>query len=98
MIDLKNTKSKVEFCLRQFPKLRDSDMALWIHIIRTEVDWKSMTAEQLLRSIAEEKVTNPESVRRCRQRLTEYNPELRGFSWRKRHEKEVVIKDEIRNL
>ena len=98
MIELKNTKSKVEFCLRQFPKLRDSDMALICHVWRSEIDYHSMSGEDVLRAIANEKLTNPESIRRVRQRLTEYHPELRGASWRKRHEKETVIKNELKNL
>ncbi len=97
-IELKNTKQKVEFLLNKFPKLRDSDQALWVHIIRSEIDWKKMSGEDVLRSISEGKCTNPESVRRCRAKINEYDVKTRGESYKRRHFKETVIREEIRNL
>lgn len=97
-VELKNTKQKVEFLIRKFPKLRDSDQALWIHLIRTEIPWRTMNGEEVLRAISDGQCTNPESVRRVRAKLNEKDPTTRGKSWKKRQEKGEVIREQIRHL
>ena len=96
--DLKTVKEKVKILLEKHPKLKDSDSRLIATFWGTELKWASMSGFDVLKAIADGKVTSAEAIRRTRQKLNEYHPETRGLSWRRRHEKEVTIKEEIRNL
>lgn len=97
-MNLRNTKEKVHKLLMEYPELRDSDFRLIVAVWRQEIPYENMSGEEVLRAIAMGQVTNPESIRRVRQRLNEYDHTTRGASWRNRQLKEVKIKDEIINL
>jgi hypothetical protein len=97
-INLKTTKQKVKFLLEKFPQLRDSDYSLIVQIWRSEIEYQRMTGESVLRAISKGEVTNPEAIRRCRQKLNEMDPSTRGESYKRRQLKETVIRGEIINL
>lgn len=102
---IKHIKNKVTTLLREKPELRDNDNKLIANIWNCEIgrenDEKkthkshSTTAYCFLQAFAAGQHTNPESIRRIRQKIQEQNPELRGKSYvnRKKHEK--VVRKEI---
>lgn len=97
---MKRAKSRVEFLLRNYPPLRDSDSRLiavyWYNEIAGDVG--KMTGIQVLQKISEGKLSKAESIRRVRQKLQEQNPELRGEMWFKSQGLASEIKKEIHNL
>jgi hypothetical protein len=97
-MNLRNTKEKVYKLLMAYPELRDSDFRLIVQIWRDEIPYEDMSGEDVLRAIAMGQVTNPENIRRTRQKLNEYDVKTRGESYKRRQLKETVIRGEIINL
>lgn len=83
--------------LTEKPELRDNDNKLIANIW-----WRQITEEEkkdtfrFMKSFANGKITSPESIRRCRQKLQEENPELRGKLYEERHKERIVVRDEIK--
>lgn len=98
----KTTKDKVKSLLVQFPHLRDSDERLiatyWMKEAGSKDALDSMSATQFLLNFVSGAYTNPESIRRVRQKIQEENEELRGKSYYKRQKLEINVRSEIRNL
>ena len=78
--------------------LRDNDQALianiWWRELVTQGKDKS-TAFEMLKVFSEGKLSNPESIRRARQKIQEEQPELRGESYRARHREQDNIKEQL---
>ena len=78
--------------------LRDNDQALianiWWRELVTQGKDKS-TAFELLKGFSEGKLSNPESIRRARQKIQEEQPELRGESYRARHREQDNVKEQL---
>ena len=84
--------------LNKHPKLRDSDnklvATLW---------WKYYGDEScrlnpmitLLTDLSKDKLPSYESVSRCRRKIQEEVPRLRGEKWDKRHDAEESVKIEL---
>lgn len=103
IVDIKSTKHKVLYLLETEPHLRDSDEKLvsniWYQELKAmKLDPKSISAMQLLKIIADGLVTNPESIRRCRQGFQNSTPELRGKKYLDRMNKQEDVKDDLDNL
>ena len=79
------TIEKVEYYLQKYPETRDNDNILLAKIWWDEVPTGSNIYHFFERLIDSE-LTNFESIRRCRQKLQEENPELRGAKYKKRTE------------
>lgn len=99
---MKNVLVRVKHYLTIDETLRDNDNRLlaniWNEVIqRKYIDVNLASAQDLLRMLAEGSLPNQESVRRCRQKLQEENPELRGRLWEKRHQMAKQVKEEIKN-
>lgn len=77
-------KDKVQWLLQQYPHLRDSDERLianyWYYQIGGD-RFNLMTAQDLLDMFCMGKLTNAETIRRCRAKLQEQHPELRGLTY-----------------
>jgi len=77
--------------------LRDNDQALIANIW-----WRELTtmgkdkanAFEFLKIFSEGKLSNPESIRRSRQKIQEEQPELRGDSYYARHKEEKRFRQE----
>jgi hypothetical protein len=77
--------------------LRDNDQALIANIW-----WRELTTQgkdkanafEFLKIFSEGKLSNPESIRRSRQKIQEENPELRGDSYYARHKEEKRFRQE----
>ena len=82
-LQMKSAKEKVVWLLKNHPHLRDSDSKLLATFWHNEMNKMAsgMTGLDVLRNIAEGKLTKPESIRRVRQKIQEENPELRGEVW-----------------
>ena len=98
---IKNLEHIIEGLLKRNPNCRDSDRALiagvWGKELGGEGKAKTFTALHLLIRLANEKLTNPESITRCRRKLQEQDPRLRGEKYNERRKTEKVVKDEIKN-
>jgi hypothetical protein len=102
MIELKDTKQKVKSLLIKYSHLRDSDERLiatyWMIEAGSKDALDSMTATQFLHNFVSGAYTNPESIRRVRQKLQEENESLRGKNYFKRQKLKENVRNEIRNL
>ena len=78
--------------------LRDNDQALianiWWRELVTQGKDKS-TAFEMLKVFSEGKLSNPESIRRARQKIQEEQPELRGARSRARHREQDNVKEQL---
>ena len=88
----------VKNLLTNHPHLRDNDNKLlanvWYQsIIPLEEAWLDFLA-----LIASGDLPSSESIRRCRQKLQELNPELRGELWDKRHKMQTQVKKELKEM
>lgn len=86
--------------LTKHEHLRDSDMALicniwWMEL--KEAGLKDATVLDVLTYISSDNLTNPESIRRARQKVQEQMPELRGKNYKKRHKEEQNFKEKVIN-
>ena len=96
----KDVMSRVKNMLIQFPHLRDDDLKLignvWNQDFKATGRDPATTASIIfLRVFTEGKLTNPESIRRCRQRIQEKNPELRGKTYKARQKKGKQVQLDI---
>ena len=77
--------------------LRDNDQALianiwWRELMAQGIEKSS--AYDFLKIFAEGKLSNPESIRRSRQKIQEEEPSLRGDNYYERHKEEDRFKRE----
>tara|TARA_R100001244_G_C5158284_1_gene130660 strand:+ start:148 stop:459 length:312 start_codon:yes stop_codon:yes gene_type:complete len=79
-------KQRVKDLITKMPHLRDDDMKLiasvWYYECK-EIGTppSNMNGHDLLNMVADGQLANPSSIRRCRAKLQELNPELRGQRW-----------------
>ena len=96
---MKNMLDKVVNLLTKHPSLRDSDERLtaniWYNHTKNIDEIDSIT---LLSRFAEGKLPSYESISRCRRKIQEEKPELRGKKWAKRHSKQKIIKEQIKEI
>jgi hypothetical protein len=97
---LKQAKDKVKALLIKSPELRDNDNRLIANYYYHEANSNLLKTSALdfLHEFAEGKYTNPETIRRCRQRLQEECPELRGKLWQEKQCAANEVKKEVHSL
>ena len=102
MIELKDTKQKVKSLLISYPHLRDSDERLiatyWMKESGSKDALDRISATEFLLKFVQGFYTNPESIRRVRQKLQEEDESLRGNNYNKRQKLKDNVRNEIRNL
>ena len=86
---VKKHEKMVKVFLTSLPHLRDDDMKLlasvwWQEIRNKGLDMHSYSAHDTLKLLADGKLSNPSSIRRCRAKLQELHPELRGQRYKDR--------------
>lgn len=95
------SKDRVEYLLREFPHLRDSDERLiasyWFWELGAD-NIESMTAKQLLQAYVDGRLTNTETIRRCRAKLQEQCVELRGTTYVGRKDEGNQFTHEVHDL
>ena len=98
---LKKLKQKISNYLYGTPKTRDNDMLLqaliWINEYRA-MGHKDNDLGKFLNYYSRQEFSNPSSIKRCRAKLQEQDPELRGKLYDKRHNKSVEVKNELRTF
>ena len=92
--------NEVEKLLIKHPILRDNDERLmafiWADYIGKQENMNGPeTWKDIIRLLAKGKLPSHESVSRCRRKLQETNPKLRGEKWIKRHKRAKTIKEEM---
>ena len=95
---IKTVKQRVTILLQGHPRLRDSDNKLIANYWHNELGSHDIGVNEFLRRFSLGKFTSPESIRRCRQKIQEQNPELRGSSYGRRKTDAEIIKNEIHEL
>lgn len=99
--EFKQTKDRVEWLLRSIPKTKGDDNRLlsyfwWYELGKDKIS--DMSANEFLNELATNRLTGAESIRRCRQKLQEYNVELRGPNYKSRKKEAEEVRQEINNL
>ena len=94
---------RVKKLLIDKPHLRDSDNKLIASVWYLELGKinkvENMGGMEVLKSLADGKLSSSESIRRSRQKLQEELPDLRGKTYKRRQTIEVSeMKDEIRGF
>ena len=102
---IKNVKAKITNLLKEKQEYRDSDNKLIARIWADQtIDndgrkiARKITAQDFLLAFREGQYTCPESIRRCRQKIQEQNPDLRGDSYKQRKKKGEEMKKEIHSV
>lgn len=97
-MQIRKLKDKVKGLLTDYPALRDSDPKLIINIWAEKVDYKKMTGEEVLTIIASGKLGPAEGITRCRRKIMELYPELRGLSYKPRMKEQANVIEQIRDF
>ena len=92
------TQTLVKKLLTNHKGLRDNDNKLLASIWYLKANKIEEGALSFLNQISQGNLPSSESIRRCRQKLQELNPELRGKLWNKRHGLQEKIKQELREM
>ena len=86
----------VEKFLTKYPPLRDDDERLMANIWMSHIgNLESQNGADILRMLAKHKLPSYESVSRCRRKIQEIKPKLRGEKWAKRQTRAKKIRKEI---
>lgn len=94
---IKKLEPQVELMLRQYPRLRDDDNALYINlVILTDETLKTdVSVNYFFANFVHGKYPSFESVSRARRKVQEKFEELRGDKYNKRKEKEQEVRQGI---
>lgn len=93
-----STIDLVKTLLKEHHHLRDSDNKLLANVWFLKAEKVEEGAMDFLKLIADGKLPDAGSIRRCRRKLQEENPELRGKLWDKRHKMQTQVQEEIREM
>ena len=96
-MNILSKKDKVETLIRDNSHLRDDDNKLIANIWFSELGNVDISAFEFLKRFSNGKFSNPESIRRIRQKLQEEFPEYRGEKWLDRHNEQDNVKDQLFN-
>ena len=96
---IKNKKFVVKDILTNYPKARDNDSLLlahvWVYQCGGKVYAEDITMWDFVMDFIEKRFAEVEPITRCRRKLQEKHPELRGELWDKRHKMSESVKEEI---
>ena len=96
---IKNKKFVVKDILTRYPKARDNDSLLlahvWVYQCGGKVYAEDITMWDFVMDFIEKRFAEVEPITRCRRKLQEKHPELRGELWDERHKLSESVKEEI---
>ena len=96
-----NILPSVKTMLQENQRLRDSDEKLmaniWYKFIG-EDKIMNLTAINLLQKLSDGTLPSYESISRCRRKIQEEIPDLRGEKWKERHDAEEAVIKELRQM
>jgi hypothetical protein len=94
---LKHVTDKVEYLLINHPETRDSDKLLYLALLRLFYGMDDTVFNKgydgFKQWFMSKDTPPPESVRRCRQKLQEHNPELWGSVRFERAKEQAAVRD-----
>jgi len=96
---IKKNEDRITNLLMKNKELRDDDMRLLANVWYQELNEQGFNtlknAQEFLKYMSQGKLSNPSSVRRCRAKIQELQPNLRGesYSVRQTKRKENVSKE-----
>jgi hypothetical protein len=98
---MKKAKDKVIFLLESIPHLRQSDEKLiatfwWYELGKDKTT--TISAFAFLDLYSKKKITNAETIRRCRAKVQEQYPHLRGDNWDARKAEGNEFNNEVHDL
>jgi len=92
----------VEKFLTKYPVLRDDDRRLIVNLWTKRMGGSDIVdhlePNEVMKRIASSEMPSPESITRCRRKLQEKCPNLRGEIWYKRHQRAENIRKGINTL
>ena len=96
----KTIQERIKQRLEITPHLRNSDSKLictlwWHDLLALGHEPLKLSALQFMEMLAENKLTNSESIRRGRQKVQEENPHLRGSSYSLRQKNQETIQTQL---
>ena len=94
----KSTKEMVAKLLKNHKHLRDNDNKLLATVWFYKKPNRIKSVMDFLHLLSDGKLPSSESIRRCRQKLQEIHPELRGELWNQRHKMEEQVNKELREM
>ena len=87
---------EVEKFLTKYPILRDDDEKLMANIWNSHIgNLEDIDGKDILHMLATHQLPSYESISRCRRKLQEECPNLRGEKWYERHKRADNIRMEI---
>ena len=87
---------EVEKFLTEYPILRDDDEKLMANIWNSHIgNLEDVDGKEVLSMLANHKLPSYESISRCRRKLQEECPNLRGEKWHERHKRAETVQKEI---
>lgn len=95
-------KDRVQKLLENNPHLMDDDRKLVANVWHAEIQKKLMllpsqlTASNLLHELSGGRLSDYDAITRCRRKLQEENPHLRGKKWAKRHDRQQEVIEELK--
>ena len=102
MKQLFSVVDEVEKFLTKYPVLRDDDRRLIVNLWTKRLGGQNIVnhldPKEIMRLIASPQLPSPESITRCRRKLQEKHPMLRGEIWYKRHQRAENIRKGINAL
>ena len=98
--EIKDLQKEVERLLILHPRLRDSDRSLSANIWVKQLNRAQLTMEQFLHLYCapDSKLASQESIGRCRRKLQELYPELRGTKYSERQGEQKNVINTVNNL
>lgn len=98
---IKNKEFIVRDILTKYPKARDNDSLLlahvWVYQCGGKVHAQSLSMWEFIIDFARKNFAETSGITRCRRKLQEDNPELRGELYEKRHKMKESVKKELEN-
>ena len=90
---------EVKRLLKEHPHLRDSDEKLMANMWYKRIpNVQQQSALNVLGMLANKKLPSYESISRCRRKLQEEDPSLRGKEYNLRHKRTEEVKEEIKAM
>tara|TARA_R110002095_G_scaffold43420_4_gene39375 strand:+ start:851 stop:1171 length:321 start_codon:yes stop_codon:yes gene_type:complete len=83
------------------PDLRDEDYILmaeiWLIEVNSKCPIKHLSAMDFLRILSAGGLTSAESITRCRRKVQQEIPSLRGEYYKARHKEQIEVKQELKD-
>ncbi len=102
-MNIKDKQNTIYELLKSDPTLRDNDNKLLAGLWELEfafngLDINQFSASGFLDLLEDGHFSKPEAITRCRRKLQELHPELRGQKYYQRHQHQTEVIDQVRNF